>query len=108
MQAIKISTPAAPALEKYAAGPLTDLWKRPGLSPRDRSIVTVAVLIARNQTNEMPRYFNLALDSGVNHFAVSVLWRINVAVGESPNYKRITAMLRMTYIDSRPNWTDDV
>ena len=65
MQTVNISTTAVPALEKYAAGPLTDLWKRPGLSPRDRSIVTVAALIARNQTNEMPRYFNLALDYGV-------------------------------------------
>ena len=65
MQAVNISTPATPALGKYAESPLTDLWKRPGLSPRDRSIVTVSALIARNQTNEMPHYFNLALDYGV-------------------------------------------
>ena len=32
----------APALEKYAQGPLADLWQRPDLSPRDRSIVTLA------------------------------------------------------------------
>jgi len=55
----------APALEKYARGPVAELWKRPGLTPRDRSIVTVAALIARNQTIEMPHYFNLALDHGV-------------------------------------------
>jgi len=36
----------APALEKYAKGVVHgDLWKRPGLSARDRSIVTVAALI---------------------------------------------------------------
>src|SRR5262249_21840225 len=29
----------SPALEKYAQGPLAELWKRPGLTPRDRSIV---------------------------------------------------------------------
>ena len=41
----------APALEKYTQGTvLGDLWKRPGLSPRDRSVVTVAALVARNQT----------------------------------------------------------
>ena len=41
----------APALEAYAQKFVHgDLWKRPGLSPRDRSIVTVAALIARNQT----------------------------------------------------------
>jgi 4-carboxymuconolactone decarboxylase len=55
----------APALEKYAQGPLLDLWTRPGLTPRDRSIITVAALIARNQTIEMPDYFNRALDNGV-------------------------------------------
>lgn len=65
MQNLETTIPAAPALERYATGPLTDLWKRPYLSPRDRSIVTISALIARSQTNEMPRYFNLALDNGV-------------------------------------------
>jgi 4-carboxymuconolactone decarboxylase len=55
----------APALKKYAHGPLADLWKRPGLTPRDRSIVTISALIARNQTVEMPHYFNRALENGV-------------------------------------------
>ena len=35
------------------------------LSPRDRGIVTVAALVARNQTIGMLHYFNVALDSGV-------------------------------------------
>ena len=61
----------APALEKYGQGPLADLWKRPGLTPRDRSIVTVAALIARNQTIAMPHYFNLALDNGVKPREIS-------------------------------------
>jgi 4-carboxymuconolactone decarboxylase len=57
----------SPALARYTQGPLLgDLWKRPDLSPRDRSIVTVAALIARNQAIEMPYHFNLALDNGVN------------------------------------------
>ena len=56
----------SPALEQYTNGPLLQrLWKRAELSPRDRSIVTVAALIARMQTIEMPFYFSLALDNGV-------------------------------------------
>jgi 4-carboxymuconolactone decarboxylase len=56
----------SPALEQYTKGPLLDgLWKRPQLSPRDRSVVTVAALIARMQTIEMPFHFALALDNGV-------------------------------------------
>jgi 4-carboxymuconolactone decarboxylase len=48
----------SPALEHYTKGALLDgLWKRPEMSPRDRSIVTVAVLIARTQTIEMPFLF---------------------------------------------------
>lgn len=56
----------SPALEHYTKGTLLDgLWKRPELSSRDRSIVTVAALIARIQTIEMPFHFALALDNGV-------------------------------------------
>jgi 4-carboxymuconolactone decarboxylase len=62
----------APALEHYADNVLLgDLWERPGLSRRDRSIVTLAALIARSQTVEMPRYFALALDSGVKPSEIS-------------------------------------
>lgn len=61
-----------PALERYTQGTLMgDLWKRPDLSPRDRSIVTVTALIARNQTIEMPYHFNLALDNGVKPSEIS-------------------------------------
>jgi 4-carboxymuconolactone decarboxylase len=62
----------APALEKYRDNTLLgDVWKRPGLSPRDRSVVTLAALIARNQTIEMPFYLNLALDNGVKPSEIS-------------------------------------
>ena len=60
------------ALEKYASGVVQeDLWTRPGLTTRDRSIVTVATLIARNQTIEMARHINLALDNGVKPAEIS-------------------------------------
>jgi 4-carboxymuconolactone decarboxylase len=62
----------APALEKYAQGTLFgDVWKRSGLSVRDRSIVTVAALIARNQTIEMAYYLNVALDNDVKPAEIS-------------------------------------
>lgn len=62
----------APALAKYTQDRLLgEVWKRPGLSPRDRSIVTLAALIARNQTVEMLYYLNLALDSRVKPREIS-------------------------------------
>jgi 4-carboxymuconolactone decarboxylase len=36
-----------------------------GAFPRDRSVVTVAALIVRIQTMEMPFHFALVLDNGV-------------------------------------------
>jgi 4-carboxymuconolactone decarboxylase len=71
MQTVNDSRMVAPALEKYSQVPLAELWKRPSLTPRDRSIVTIAALIARNQTIEMPYYFNLALDNGVKPREIS-------------------------------------
>jgi 4-carboxymuconolactone decarboxylase len=62
----------SPALESYTQAKLLgEVWKRPDLSPRDRSIVTLAALIARNQTIEMPYHFNLALDNGVKPGEIS-------------------------------------
>lgn len=56
----------SPALENYTENRLLgEVWKRPGLSRRDRSIVTIATLVARNQAIEMPFYFGMALDNGV-------------------------------------------
>lgn len=56
----------SPALERYTRSAIGEgLWKRSDLSARDRSIVTVAALVARNQAIGMLHYFNLALDSGV-------------------------------------------
>ena len=62
----------APALADLTQNRLLgDVWKRPGLAVRDRSIVTLAALIARNQTVEMPYHFNLALENGVEPREVS-------------------------------------
>jgi len=62
----------SPALEEYTQSTIAgDLWKRPDLPARDRSIVTVAALIARNQTIGMLHYFNMALDNGVTPGEIS-------------------------------------
>lgn len=56
----------SPALASFTQKSISDdLWKRPGLSPRERSIVTVSAIVARMQTIGMQHYFNIALDSGV-------------------------------------------
>jgi 4-carboxymuconolactone decarboxylase len=42
-----------------------DVWKRPGLSPRDRSLITVATLAALGRDAQLRSHLNLALDNGV-------------------------------------------
>jgi 4-carboxymuconolactone decarboxylase len=55
-----------PALNHYTQDlVLGELWQRPDLSPRDRSVVALAVLVSKNQAHELPFYLNRALDNGV-------------------------------------------
>ncbi|MEB6338332.1 carboxymuconolactone decarboxylase family protein [Serratia rhizosphaerae] len=62
----------SPALARFGNEVMADdLWQRTELSPRDRSIVTVAMLIARNQPAELRHYVGVALDSGVTAAEVS-------------------------------------
>lgn len=42
-----------------------EVWERPELSPRDRSLVTVTALIAMYRTNELPFHLKKALENGV-------------------------------------------
>ena len=82
----------APALAQYEQRALFGgLWRRPDLSPRDRSVVTISALIARNQVGELPRYVELALDSGlrpaelseaITHLAFYAGWGNAMAAAE--------------------------
>jgi 4-carboxymuconolactone decarboxylase len=50
-----------------------DVWERPQLSKRDRSIATVAVLIAKFRTDELRSHLNRALDNGVTEEEIGEL-----------------------------------
>ena len=57
----------APALADYTDKVLFgDVWERPALSPRDRSLVTVAALIALYRTNELPFHLRKAIENGIS------------------------------------------
>ncbi len=56
----------APALGQYTDEVLFgDVWKRPDLSPRDRSLVTISALIANYRQNELPFHLKRALENGL-------------------------------------------
>ena len=42
-----------------------DVWERPGLSKRDRSLVTVASLVSLNRLEQLPGHLRRAVDNGV-------------------------------------------
>ena len=42
-----------------------DIWERPGLSKRDRSMITVAMLTALYRTEQLRSHVNRAIDNGV-------------------------------------------
>jgi 4-carboxymuconolactone decarboxylase len=43
-----------------------DVWAREELSPRDRSLVTVAALIAGGNTEQLPGHLNRAKENGLS------------------------------------------
>ena len=56
----------APALDQLTQQVLFgQVWERPGLSKRDRSLITVATLVANYRTNELPFHLKRALENGV-------------------------------------------
>ena len=57
---------AFPGVVQYTTDVLfRDLWLRPGLAPRDRSLVTVSALIASGQVAQIPYHLNRAMDNGL-------------------------------------------
>jgi 4-carboxymuconolactone decarboxylase len=50
-----------------------DIWERPGLSKRDRSLITVASLVALNRTEQLPYHLGRALENGITKEELSEL-----------------------------------
>ena len=58
--------PVAPGVVQYTSDPLfQELWRRPALAPRDRSLVTVSALISAGQVAQVPFHLNRAMDNGL-------------------------------------------
>ncbi len=73
-----------PGIVQYTTDVLfRDLWLRPDLAPRDRSLVTVSALIANGQVAQLTPHLNKAMDNGltqaqaaeaITHLAFYVGW----------------------------------
>lgn len=57
---------ASPGLAQFTTDPLfSEIWLRPDLTPRDRSLVTITSLIALGQTGQLAGHLNRALNNGL-------------------------------------------
>ena len=56
----------APGVLQYTTDVIfRDLWLRPGLAPRDRSLVTVSALVASGQVPQITYHLGRAMDNGL-------------------------------------------
>jgi 4-carboxymuconolactone decarboxylase len=63
-----------PRIAELVEKPLySDVWTDPALSPRDRSIATVAALVALYRPDELPAHLRLARDNGVTRDELAAL-----------------------------------
>jgi 4-carboxymuconolactone decarboxylase len=61
-----IAQEVAPKMAELSANVLFgDVWERPQLSKRDRSLITVAALVALYRTDQLRGHIGRALDNGV-------------------------------------------
>jgi len=51
-----------------------DIWQRPDLSPRDRSLVTLAALTALGRSGQIPWHINFALSNGIERHEIVELF----------------------------------
>ena len=73
-----------PGVVQYTTDVLfRDLWLRPDLAPRDRSLVTVSALIASGQVAQLTGHLNIGMNNGltqaetaeaITHLAFYVGW----------------------------------
>ena len=52
---------------------LGGVWSRPGLSPRDRSLITIAALTALDRPNELRIHLGMGLDNGLDRVEICEL-----------------------------------
>ena len=64
--------PFVPALVDYTHNVIYgDLWERKGLSKRDRSLITVAALVATYRPEQLQTHLKRAIDNGVTKEEIS-------------------------------------
>ncbi|MGW0683429.1 carboxymuconolactone decarboxylase family protein [Streptomyces sp. NPDC002754] len=80
-----------------------DVWEREGLSPRDRSLVTVTALIALYRTDQLGFHLKLALDNGLTEEELSEAITHLAFYAGWPNAMGAAAQLKAVLASARAN-----
>ena len=93
----------SPGLVHYTGELLfNDLWLRPDLAPRDRSLVTVSALIASGQVAQIQFHLNRAMDNGLTRAQASEVITPIAFYAGWPNAFSAVPVAKGVF-DSRPN-----
>jgi 4-carboxymuconolactone decarboxylase len=80
-----------------------NVWAREALSPRDRSLVTVASLISLYRTNELPFHLKRALENGVTREELAEVITHLAFYSGWPTASSAVAILRKVFEDMPAN-----
>jgi 4-carboxymuconolactone decarboxylase len=77
------------------------VWQRPGLSPRDRSLITIAALCALYRPNELELHIGRGLDNGLGREEIAEVLMHMAIYGGFPVAVEGMAIARRVF-DARP------
>lgn len=88
----------APHLAQLSADVLFgDVWERPALSKRDRSLITLAMLVALYRTGQLPGHINRALDNGVTREEIGEVLTHAAFYASWPNAANAALIVKEVY-----------
>jgi 4-carboxymuconolactone decarboxylase len=93
----------APGVVQYTTDLLfRELWLRPALAPRDRSLVTVSALIASGQAAQITYHLNRAMDNGLTEAEASEVLAHLAFYAGWPNVFSALPVVKAVF-EKRPN-----
>lgn len=96
--------PFTPKLADFVEQPLySDVWRDPDLSPRDRSLITIACLVALNHANELPAHLRRGIEHGLSKTELSAVITHLAFYAGFPAAITASAYANATFAESEDN-----
>lgn len=80
-----------------------DIWERPGLSQRDRSLITVSAVVSLYRTEQIEFHLRKAMENGLTKDElIEAITHLNFYTGWPNGMSAITALKRIVEEDDHP------